>query len=323
MQAQGSSKGRFFPIRLTSLRLNTIIGFDLYLQPEPGHPPVLYREKSLPFCEAESNRLRDNQVAQLFVRSDQESAYYPYIEANLRAILTDPGIDVEEKTQVLYSSAMHLAKDAMEEPLAATLLPRTKAMVENTVWCIFNQEQALLSLLKVTSYDYYTYTHSVNVLVFTIALAKRLGYPDQAVNAFGSGSLLHDIGKSMIDPSILNCPGQLTKEQWEVMKMHPVYGCNILQKQGVRDKLMLDVTRHHHENLAGKGYPDRLTAEQIPQFIRISTISDVFDALTTRRPYKDALSSFEALKLMKEEMEEDLDQELFQAFVEMMGAPGE
>jgi HD-GYP domain-containing protein (c-di-GMP phosphodiesterase class II) len=102
-----------------------------------------------------------------------------------------------------------------------------------------------------------------------------------------------------------------------------VYGCNILQKQGVRDKVMLDVTRHHHENLTGEGYPDRLTAEQIPQFIRISTISDVFDALTTRRPYKDALSSFEALKLMKNEMEEDLDQELFQAFVEMMGAPGQ
>ncbi len=107
------------------------------------------------------------------------------------------------------------------------------------------------------------------------------------------------------------------------MKYHPVHGYNLLRDHGLKDGIILDVTRHHHEKLTGKGYPDSLPADEISMFARMSTISDIFDALTTRRSYKEALPSFDALRLMKGEMANELDRDLFEKFVEMMGNPSE
>lgn len=132
--------------------------------------------------------------------------------------------------------------------------------------------------------------------------------------------MLHDIGKSRVSPEITNAPGKLTKEQWEEMRRHPEYGREILEELGVTDPMVLDVTLHHHEKLTGTGYPHGLWGDEVSKPVRVSTIADVFDALTTRRTYKAAMSAFAALRLMKEEMAKELDQDLFHAFVEMMGA---
>jgi putative nucleotidyltransferase with HDIG domain len=311
----------FFPIYLTSLRIDTLIDFDLYIQNDPHRPPVLYRNRNLAFTEMDRFRLSENAVTQLYVPSDQEVAYYHYVEANLPSILTDPNVKMDERSEVLYHSAMHLVQELLDDPRSKSLLPRSKSMVQNSAGFIFNQEKALQHLIKVTSYDYYTYTRSVNVLVFSIALCKRLGYSENDIQAFGNGALLHDVGKSMIDPAILNTPGRLTKEQFEIVKQHPVFGENILRQQKVDTSGILDVVRHHHEKRTGKGYPDGLQEDQLSEFVRIITIADIFDALTTRRPYKDAMNTFEALKLMKDEMSGELDQRLFQAFVGMLGNP--
>lgn len=312
---------QFFPIYLTSLRIDTTVDFDLYIQHDPRRAPVLYRDKNLSFTESDKQRLNDNAVTQLFVPAEQEVAYYHYVESNLSSILADPNIRMNERSEVLYHSAMHLVRDLLEDPRSKSLLPRSKSMVQHSVGFIFNQEKALQHLIKVTSYDYYTYTHSVNVLVFSVALCKRLGYAESDIMMFGNGALLHDVGKSMIDPAVLNTPGKLSKEQWEQVKQHPVFGENILRQHNVDTPAMLDVVRHHHEKRTGKGYPDGLPEEQLSKFTRIITIADIFDALTTRRPYKDAMNTFDALKLMKEEMSADLDPALFQSFVGMMGNP--
>ncbi|HPO14134.1 MAG TPA: HD-GYP domain-containing protein [Candidatus Hydrogenedentes bacterium] len=312
---------QFFPIFLTSLRIDTLVDFDLYIQNDPKRPPVLYRNKNLAFTESDKQRLGENAVTQLFVPSEQEVAYFHYVEANLSAILSDANVKMDERSEVLYNSAMHLVQELLDDPRSKSLLPRSKSMVQHSAGFIFNQEKALQHLIKVTSYDYYTYTHSVNVLVFSIALCKRLGYSENEIHAFGNGALLHDVGKSMIDPAILNTPGKLTKEQFEIVKQHPVFGENILRQHKVDTPAILDVVRHHHEKRTGKGYPDGLPEEKLSEFVRISTIADIFDALTTRRPYKDAMGTFDALKLMKDIMAEELDQRLFQTFVGMMGNP--
>jgi HD-GYP domain-containing protein (c-di-GMP phosphodiesterase class II) len=134
-------------------------------------------------------------------------------------------------------------------------------------------------------------------------------------------ALLHDVGKCQIDTSIVNCPGKLSPEQWQEMKRHPVYGHTILQKNPDMDSIALDVTRHHHEKLTGDGYPDGLTSKEISAQVRICTIADIFDALTTRRVYKEAIISFEALKLMRLEMAQSLDFGFLKCFIEMLAAP--
>lgn len=310
---------RFFTIRVASLRVDTVVHFDLYIQSGTLRVPVLYRARNLPFTEESRERLTSTAVSELFVPSEQAQEYRKYIESNLNAILADSDIPIEERSQVLHSSAAGLVRDVFREPRSGEVIQRSQALVENAVHFAFGQKAAVEGLLRVTATDYYTYTHCVNVFVFGIALARGMGMDGANALEFGNGALLHDIGKCLIPLSVLNRPGKLTPEEWKQMRYHPVHGYNLLKGHGLKDGILLDVTRHHHEKCSGKGYPDGLPAGEISLFARMCAICDIFDALTTRRAYKEALPSFEALRLMKTEMGGDLDRELFAIFVEMLG----
>jgi len=290
----------------------------------PAHDPtpVLYRGKGLPFSEADLQRLKENYIQRVYIESGEEEEFHGYVEENLASILSDKGLKTDSKAQMLYGSAQRLMKQVMEDPRAGEAIPRSKRMVENTMEFMAKDNKAFQNIVKVVSYDYYTYTHSVNVFVFSMALLQELGISkDQDIaRDFGYGALLHDVGKSMIDPAILNCPGKLSKEQWEEMRLHPIHGHDILVEQGSLQDIALDASRHHHEKLHGKGYPDGLSGDQVSPWARICAIADIFDALTTNRSYKSATPSFDALKLMRDEMSEELDQEYFGVFVKLMGS---
>ena len=300
----------YFPIVVSSLCADVVTDFDLYWMPQERQALVLYRHRDLPFGEEPRERLAENKVEKLYVDTGQGEAYRRYLERNLKTLLTDENIDLATKSTVLYSTARSLVKDVLEDPRAGTTIQRSRDFVEGATDFMMRERAALESLMKVSSFDYYTYSHSVNVFVFSVSLALREGMDVSTLRRYAMGSLLHDIGKSEIDSDILHCKGKLSDEQWRIMKLHPVYGCDIV----------LDVTRHHHEKLSGKGYPDGLKGDDVSTFVRISTIADIFDALTTRRPYKDAMPSFPALSLMKDEMLGDLDPELFRRFVMMVGS---
>jgi len=311
----------FIGITVASLRLDAVTEFDLYLIPGDSGPPLLYRERDLVFTPEALQRLRDNQVRELLIPADQNGRYLRYLERNLRAILEDPAVPIDEKSEVVYCSAQGLVQSILQDPRAHDLVSRSRGMVESTVELLHAERNAFEELLKVTSFDYYTHTHSVNVFVFTVALGQRIGYDLATLREVGQGALLHDLGKSQLDPHIINSKGKLTPAQWDAIRRHPVLGYEILREHSGLDDLVLDVARHHHEKLNGAGYPDGLSASSISPYVRITTIADIFDALTTRRAYKGALGSFPALRLMKNEMKNELDRTLFAQFVEMMGDP--
>ena len=308
----------FFPIRISVLRLDVATGFDLYFLADKQRSFVLYRSHNLPFTEATRCRLVENSVTEVFARNDQRSLYNKYIEANIASIMADPNTPPTEKAGVIYSTGQSLVKDLLEDPRAGDLMARSHSLVENTAGFLFADRANFGHLLKVSSFDYYTYTHSVNVFVFTVSLANWMGYDIETAQIIGNGALLHDLGKSRIDPTIVNCPGKLSKEQWDSMKCHPMYGYELLLEQGCTNKIVLDMALSHHEKLNGKGYPEGLANGQIERHVRIATVSDIFDALTTRRSYKAAMGSFPALRLMRDEMQDELDQEIMRAFVFMM-----
>ena len=310
--------GQFFGIHLSSLLVDTITDFDLYLD-VPGKPPVLYRRARVPFTRETRERLVKAQTDRLFVIKDQSEAYSRYVETNLGPILADEHIPLDERAGMLYDSSRFVMRQVMSDPRAGNMLARAGNLVDHTADFLLRQSDALQSLMRLTSYDYYTYTHSVDVFLFCLALAQRLGYDEMSVREFGHGALLHDIGKSRIAPDIVNCRGKLNNEQWREMRKHPEYGHGILIEMGVTSQIVLDVTRHHHEKLSGRGYPDRLKGDQISLWVRISTVCDIFDALTTRRSYKAAMNSFPSLKLMREEMAGEIDMDIFRAFITMLG----
>lgn len=317
-----SEAGSFLRVSTDSLRVNEIVDFDLYLPLVEGAPPVLYRERSLRFDDDTRERLAAQGVTELFVHQEQARAYRTYIEAHLKDIVADPDIPLETKSTLLYDSARDLVKDVLENPRAGDMLPRSGGVVEAMVTHLLRDPRAFGSLMRITSYDYYTYTHSVNVCVFSLALARRTGqFSENDLRRFGLGALLHDVGKSRVPADVLNVRGKLNSEQWEAMRAHPVHGYDILRDQGVSDSTVLSVTRNHHEKLGGNGYPDGLWGDDIAPLVRITTIADIFDALTTQRSYKPAMQSFPALTMMRGEMMKDLDPEYFRLFVEILGNP--
>lgn len=193
-------------------------------------------------------------------------------------------------------------------------------LVENVAASVMRNQGALINLVRLKQADDYTYLHSVAVCVMMISLARQVGLPDDQVRDCGLAGLLHDLGKVAIPAEILNKPGKLTDSEFELVKRHPVAGFEALAGwQDVPD-IARDVCLHHHERFDGKGYPDRLQGEQISVHARMGAICDVYDAITSNRPYKSGWCPAESLKRMAEWTKEGhFDPVLFGAFVKCMG----
>lgn len=150
--------------------------------------------------------------------------------------------------------------------------------------------------------DSYTLGHADRVSRFSVALGKLLNRNASELEVLDKGGVLHDIGKMAVPDAILLKPGALTKEEFDIMKSHPVVGCTICERlRSAKDAIPL--IRHHHEKLNGQGYPDGLKAADIPISVRIVNIADIYDALTTRRSYKDAWTVDKAFQVMFEEVQ--------------------
>ena len=166
-----------------------------------------------------------------------------------------------------------------------------------------NAETVLFSLaLSIEAKDPYTEGHCERLSKYCVALAERIGLSQELKVALRRSGIVHDIGKIAVPEHILVKPGPLTKEEWVTMKQHPLVGeriCSPLKSF----RLVLPVIRHHHEKLDGTGYPDGIKGEQIPITARILQITDIYDALTTERPYRNALQPPEALAVMRAEAE--------------------
>lgn len=319
----GAAHTDLHEIPIACLREDTQPDFAIYIVPGPGKPPVLYRERDLVMDRSAIDRLESNSIRTIFIADRDWAAFRFYLESHLPLVLANPDVQRNTKAALVYDTAQGLMQDVINEPRSKALVARSKELVAHMTAFLKREQGMLEELIKVASFDYYTYTHSVNVFVFSNALARAAGITDDAVlREFGVGTLLHDIGKSQMDPAVINSRGRLTEEQWQQMRMHPVWGWEIAKEHGGFGDMALDIIRHHHEKLTGGGYPDGLKGDRLSKFVRISTICDIFDALTTRRSYKQALDTFPAFKLMQDQMIAELDPALFALFVKIMAAPG-
>jgi putative two-component system response regulator len=165
-----------------------------------------------------------------------------------------------------------------------------------------NSEAVLFSLaLSIEAKDPYTEGHCDRLSKYSVALADKLGLPEDLRMALRRGGLIHDIGKLAVPESILLKPGPLTPEERKIMEQHTIVGERICAP--LRSfRQVLPIIRHHHEKQDGSGYPDGLKGEQIPLTARILQVTDVYDALSTDRPYRKALPLEKALAIMREEV---------------------
>jgi putative nucleotidyltransferase with HDIG domain len=312
-----SATAKYLPIYLEALRLDTIVDFDLYIR--IGDDFILYRASDLPFTDKTRAALLDNNVSRLFVVAGDRSKYQQYIESNITHILQDDGIPGPAKAGIVYDSTKLLVKDVLANPTLGDNVRRSKAMVESSVSYIITGQEAFHNLLRVMSFDYYTYTHSVNVCTFSIAFARFLGYTDEEfLNHLGTGALLHDIGKTKISDRILNKRSRLTPLEMELVKKHPEWGVELMRETDlIHDESYLPIIQHH-EREDSSGYPYGLHGDEIHIYGRLVGIADTFDAMTTRRVYQPPIETYPALQSMFR-MDRVFDRELLEQFARLMG----
>ena len=196
---------------------------------------------------------------------------------------------------------------------------RVGELVQDISDSVARNASALISLARLKTVDDYTYMHSVAVCAMMIALARQLGFDGEAVRAAGVAGLLHDMGKALLPPGVLSKPGKLTAAEFAIVRSHPELGHRILVSGGNASQISLDVCLHHHEKVDGTGYPEGLKGRQISLYARMGAICDVYDAITSNRPYKAGWDPAESMRKMGEWAGGHFDPVVFQAFVKSLG----
>ena len=175
-------------------------------------------------------------------------------------------------------------------------MPDISAQMENIVDEIYSNRNVMVNMLELSSYDNYTFSHSLNVSLLSIVLGMALDIPRKEVVGLGSGALLHDIGKIRVDKRILQKSGPLTDKEFEEVKKHPQAGFDYITSRYYFPKSHTLTILDHHEKFDGSGYPNGKKGEEISLFGRICSVADVYDALSSKRPYRDAIPGHECVE---------------------------
>lgn len=313
----GTSKKtkQFFPIYLETLRVDSALAFDLYIEASSEY--VLYRSVSQPFTDQHRQHLLENNVGRLFVSADDQTSYQHYLESNLNTIIRDKSVSDKVKAGIVYESAKFLVADIFANPAVGENIKRGEELVKSTVGFILTGSSAFASLLSVMSFDYSTYTHSVNVCTLSLALAQSTGIRNpRDLKVLGTGALLHDIGKTKVGDSILNKAGPLTDAEMDLVRRHPQWGYDIVKETDLVDTESYFPILQHHERDNQSGYPEQCGGNKIHRYAKITAIADVFDAMTTERVYRNAADAYPALKEMFADVGA-FDRELLEQFTKM------
>ncbi len=248
-------------------------------------------------------------------------------EANLLAAVQSPPVSLAVSMEEEVTRAAKLCARSKEAVISmftdarmgqALQFEQAGELVEEISDSVLRHPNALISLARLKNADEYTYMHSVAVCALMIALARQLGLNEGQVREAGLAGLLHDIGKMAIPNTVLNKPGKLTDSEFATVRGHPEAGSRMLIESKQVSALVLDVCLHHHEKMDGSGYPHRLEGEQISLYARMGAVCDVYDAITSNRPYKQGWDPAESIRKMAG-WKGHFDPVVFQAFVKTVG----
>lgn len=216
-------------------------------------------------------------------------------------------------TRAAVADMFHAARMGQAVDVAAT--PR---LVDGISTSMARNPHALISLARLKTANEYTYMHSVAVCALMVALARQIGLDEATTRLAGQAGLLHDLGKARVPQQLLDKPGKLTDAEFDVVRRHPVAGHELLAGSGLHPQV-LDACLHHHEKIDGSGYPHRQAGAGISLLARMAAVCDVYDAITSDRPYKRGWDPALALHRMAEWSRSHFDNLLFQAFVKAIG----
>ena len=302
---------------------NTLLAKNIY---DKDGNVILNRDSLL--CEPTIKRLRNAGISNIYIYVEEssdktESEKAPQIESKqdypsvkiMKTIITktDDAIpDIVPK--IVRKQAIRMITNIFKNPKTVPF-KQVVTSVSKIIDEILESEQNIVPVEHLRKYDNYTYEHCVNVCILGITLGKILEYTRDELRIFGIGLLLHDFGKTRIPLEILNKPGKLTDDEFKIIKTHAQEGVTELDKLYKLKSESKLVVLNHHEKISGNGYPQGLKGEQIHNYVKISTIADVYDAITSDRIYNSKRTPDEAVKILLKGAGTDFDNYFLSKFL--------
>jgi putative nucleotidyltransferase with HDIG domain len=301
---QNEPSDKFFKIRVRTLLPSRPTTFDVFIMINGRQIHYLHAGQSL---AAEKIATLDRAEV-FYVPEAQRAQYKRYVFERMNEASLEPNL----KAQILRESSLTLAEEIFEHPNVDQALQESKEVITNFIDFMESEPEGMAHLIGLSSHDFYTYNHSLDVGVYALGLGQVLGYVKDDLRELGRGALFHDIGKRHINVDIICKQGPLNDVEWAQMQRHPQYGLKILTEYNCSEA-MKACCFEHHENFLGNGYPQQLSGEEIHPMARIVAICDTFDALTTKRSYNQPMSPADAVDFISTKLAGRYDPHLVKA----------
>lgn len=322
MDKEETSK-KFQRIDYEVLDFERLNDFDIFVKTSKADKEtyIKYYDKNKKDQREKLLNLLDSKQIQvdLYVDSLEINNFYEHATQSMREYLSNPKVEIDKKFQKVYALANNLTKTFFEDKASPNILKSSPQVVELLKNCLEMEEFIDKGLQKLVCKDYFIYTHSINVGLYSMAYGIKSGFPEEKILELGLGGMLHDIGQVKIDENILKKPDRLSDKEFGVVKKHIQYGKNILEKLGCFSENVLEIVCQHHENCDGSGYPDGIKGDEISTFAKICAIADIYETLISNRSYGKPLEPFDAFNIIKDESKNHFDKDIFVNFVRLMG----
>ncbi len=307
------SGAQYFRVPVDLYREGNILDKDLFMLYQGNY--LVYRAKGSRWTAEDAEKLQEFGAQELFILCETEIEHFQFLESNLSRLLSEPKAPLIKKTSALYQCATGIAENIFKNPSSSETFTKTKKVVNHTIELLAKDSEAFVSMITLSSHDYYTYTHCVNVMTFTLGLLSSLGIRDRKIlEEAAIGAFLHDVGKTKVPLAVLNKPGPLTEDEWRIMKKHPEWGIDLLHARPIPERGK-DIILQHHEKVNGIGYPYGLRGDKIQMVSQVVSICDAYDAMTTNRCYQRAKTPFEAFSIITQQMAGHFNSRIVEHFI--------
>jgi putative nucleotidyltransferase with HDIG domain len=311
---EDDSRYEFYRVPRDIYRANDHVETDLYFYYQRQY--LLFKSKASVWNDSDFQKLINTDVDCLFIKFKSPKQHHDFLQEKLRTILSRPQVPIERKARVLYEIADPIISQAFKTPGSVELIQSAGDYAKSCIQFL-NSKGSLPELIKLSSESLTEHSHALHVSVYSVALAKKIGFQEHSqLFALGMGALLHDIGKSKLEATILNKPGELDDREWQLMRQHPEMGETILKAHEFVPALAKKIVAEHHERVNGKGYPKGIKG--LHMFSKIVGITDCFNTLISDRAYANAMEPYEALRFMVQTMKAEFDPNLLQQFILML-----
>ena len=311
------------PISVATLSPDALAGVDIYLRASPQSPPIL-------FCAAAEHpslerlkTIEGESIHKLYIDHADRRSYQAYLRAHWEELLDDNCSDRPFEQQF---HRMSLISEVMRDVLNEEFLQQdtdgivlaSKDLGQGMCRIIGQETVVVRQLCDVLHHDYATFTHTTNVSLFCVLLARELGFSGKDLEDIAIGGILHDIGKLQIDERILTKPGKLDEFEFREVKKHPLTGFIELVDRPDVGFGQLMMVYQHHERLDGSGYPVGCVGNEIHPWARLCAIVDVYEALTSQRPYRKPMQWQTALAVLERGCGTEFDKEMLRCWQQMI-----